>query len=353
MAKATVEWTEDDVLSLPQGENDTFERKGALLLDLTLPNVKEDEVRGELSKQLSAFANSGGGQVIYGLTDAGTVDKGGVARSVKGRQSTKEWLENLIPTLTDFEIAGFNVYEICPKAAGSSLAADRSIYVVDVPDSDRAPHQSKHDHKYYVRLGGNSLPASHRLIEDIRNRARHPTLEVHDLQIVGASAGGAVATVKSTVQVNISIKFGLRNIGRVRATTGCLQVSAAIPITTGRFDTPDFFTRSGVPGTVLFELKNPLYHGMDIALQCHFNILLDIEILAKGELLTVGGVTLEDALFSITAFADSAPPQKQDFRLGLIDPDRTVVRSLEQGINRYRFSGDRRWNPIPGGSPWQ
>ena len=74
MAKPTVEWIEDDVLSLPLGENDAFERKGAALLDLTLAQAREDSVRDELAKQLSAFANTGGGQIIYGLTNAGAVD---------------------------------------------------------------------------------------------------------------------------------------------------------------------------------------------------------------------------------------------------------------------------------------
>lgn len=111
------------------------------------------------------------------------MDNGGVARLLKGRQSTREWLEDVIPTLTDYEIVGVNVYEIVGKANGSALASDRSLYVVDVPDSDRAPHQSMRDRKYYVRLGGKSHPASHRLVEDIRNRARHPKLEVQDVLI--------------------------------------------------------------------------------------------------------------------------------------------------------------------------
>jgi len=96
---------------------------------------------------------------------------------------------------------------------------------------------------------------------------------------------------------------------------------------------------------VLFELRNPLYPGMDVGLQCSFNFHVDVEIFAQGETLTVGGTALDDALFSITAFADSASPQKQDFRLGAIVPDRNIVRALEQGIHRYRFSGDRRWDP--------
>src|SRR5713226_5759833 len=100
MAKPVGEWVEDDVLSLPKGENDSFERKGAHMLDLTLPNTNEGRVLDELAKQLSAFANTGGGQIVYGMTDTGAVDNGGVARSVKGNQSTKDWLEDVIPIVT-------------------------------------------------------------------------------------------------------------------------------------------------------------------------------------------------------------------------------------------------------------
>jgi hypothetical protein len=187
MPNHTVKWTEDDVLSLPLGQNDTFERKGARLLDLTIPTVDENHVLSELAKQLCAFANTGGGRIIYGMKNAGDVDNGGVARSVKGNRSTKEWLEDVIPVLTDCEIIGCNVYEITPKPSNSAIARDKSLYVVDVPESDRAPHQSKRDFIYYVRLGGESQPASHRLIEDIRNRARHPKLEVQEVQIRGAN----------------------------------------------------------------------------------------------------------------------------------------------------------------------
>ena len=95
MPKPAKDWTEDDVLALPAGENDSLERKGSKLLDLTIPGVKEDEVLNELAKQLSAFSNAGGGQIIYGVADDCTVENGGIASSVKGRQSTKEWLEDV------------------------------------------------------------------------------------------------------------------------------------------------------------------------------------------------------------------------------------------------------------------
>lgn len=175
MPKPIAELNEDDVLSLP-AEGGAIERKGSALLDLTLPEAKEDDVLDTLAKQLSAFANSGGGKLLYGLTNAGLVDRGGVSRIIKGRQSTKEWIEDVIPNLTELEVLGANVYEILPKGSGSVLAQGKALYVIDIPDSERAPHQSTRDWLYYVRIGSKSRPAPHRIIEDIRTRAKFPNV---------------------------------------------------------------------------------------------------------------------------------------------------------------------------------
>jgi hypothetical protein len=342
MAKRVDEWTEDDVLSLPRDENDTFERKGALLLDLTLPQVKEGNVLDELAKQLSAFANTGGGRLIYGITDTGIVDNGGVARSVKGKQSTKGWLEDVIPNLTDFEIVGVNVYEIPPKATGSALAADKSLYIVAVPDSQRAPHQSKRDLKYYVRLGGTSQPASHRLIEDIRNRARHPGLEVHDLRIINAVAQAPrVAGLKSEFELNIGLQFAVSNKGRVRAANACLQLSATVPLSTSMGDGTEYFPRSATQGTVLFEMKNPIYPTMGVVFGCSVKTSAEVQLLPIGAPLTLSGCKPEDVTLSITIFADSAPARSQDFKLGDIDPEHRFMQLIELEAKRIHSSGQR------------
>src|ERR1700733_4587471 len=353
MPKPVSEWSEDDVLSLPPDENDTFERKGSELLDLTLPRVSEDAVRTELAKQLSAFANMGGGQIIYGVTNAGTIDSGGIARSIRGRQSTKDWLENVIPTLTDFEIVGFNVYEIPPKATGSSLAADKSIYVVDVPDSERAPHQSKRDLKYYVRLGGKSQPAPHRLIEDIRNRAQYPKLEVHDLRIVSASPGSrnqALTELGSEFQLNMNLGFGVRNTGKVRAASACLQLAAVIPLW-ANMGGDEYFLRRGAPGTVLLEPKSPLYPGMGVALACLINVSAFVRVLAQGESLTLGALDPSDVQLSFDIFADSAPARRQEFRLVDIDLEKMLPRAVAQEVNYIRSAGRQR-SPSPHGGAW-
>lgn len=142
---------------------------------------------------------------------------------LRGRQPTKERLEDVIPTLTDFEIVGCNVYEILPKVSGSVLTSDRSLYVVDVPDSDRAPHQSSRDRKHYVRLGGKSQPAPHRLIEDIRNRARHPKLEVMDVHI--ATAGFVPNPQQEGGSLSLYLQVHLRNNGKLRAANCCLMLA--------------------------------------------------------------------------------------------------------------------------------
>lgn len=332
MPKPVAEWTEDDVLAFPAGENDGFERKGAALLDLTLPGVKEDSVLNELAKQLSAFANTGGGQVVYGVTSSGAIDNGGITRVVKGRQSTKEWLEDLIPTLTDFEIVGFNVHEIRPKPRGSAIAHDKSLCIVEVPDSERAPHQSKRDLKYYVRLAGKSRPAPHRLIEDIRNRARHPRIEVQNLSLLHAIYTRSPNSSGGSVQLGLEIT--IRNLASVRAGSAALLIAGIVAIQTGINEDRELFTRPGsVSGTVLAELKNSFYPGMDLIIR----IPVVIQGLIQGQqhesLLLIGGKRVQDVTLTITCFADSAPPRSQGFKLADID---SLGRLVEMVNNEVR-----------------
>ena len=74
-------WTEADVDELPAGEHDDFDRKSGRLLD------NQDEFFNKVAKALSAFANSGGGSLILGITDNGTPDG---LRATVGRTATRE-----------------------------------------------------------------------------------------------------------------------------------------------------------------------------------------------------------------------------------------------------------------------
>lgn len=121
------------------------------------------------------MANSGGGQIVFGLNDAGQVDMGGVSRTIK--RGTKAWLEDIIPKLVEFTLQGFSIFEVTdPPTATPQLGEGRAIYAVDVPDSEGSPHQAT-DQKYYGRIGGKSRSLSHWFVLDIMNRRKYPLVE--------------------------------------------------------------------------------------------------------------------------------------------------------------------------------
>ena len=177
--KPASEWNEEYVINLPPGEYDWVEFKGTHALDFSLAGVDQNRILNELSVQLSAFANSGGGTIVYGISDAPAgqtrqVDLGGVSLSLKGR-STKEWLEDVIPNQVDYPLNRFNVYPVINTAPGSNILAGRGIFLVSIPDSEDAPHQA-HDKKYYARVGGKSRPIGHRMVMDIVGRLKYPRI---------------------------------------------------------------------------------------------------------------------------------------------------------------------------------
>ena len=144
-------WTEEDILSLPKGEQDFFERKSWAI-------ITKDSFDNDLAKALCAFANSGGGHLIIGVTDEGVID--GVPETVKGGVSVKDWVEQKIPRLLNYPLQDFRVHEVEPSAT-TNIPTGRVILVIDVGDSPLSPHQTAGTRTYFYRPGGRSEPAPH------------------------------------------------------------------------------------------------------------------------------------------------------------------------------------------------
>jgi hypothetical protein len=160
-------WTEEMVLTLPLGEHDFFDRKSGRLFN-------DSNFRGDVAKALSAFANTGGGHLVLGVQDDGTID-GVPAR--KGRTPTREWLEQIIPHLLSYPLQDFRVHEVVP-ASPSAIPSGHVVIVVDIGDSMLAPHQTADTKNYYHRSGGHSLRAPHIYLEALRSRQRFPSQPV-------------------------------------------------------------------------------------------------------------------------------------------------------------------------------
>src|SRR5260370_25050928 len=139
------EWDENDLLDIVKaGTQESieldFKRSDAL------QNVKgQKDVRYEISKDISALANSAGGTLIYGMLEDGHVatglDGGSDPNVVK-----KEWLQQVINSTIHRKIDGVRVNQIALTTHNPGNVA----YVVYIPQSMRTPHQAL-DKKFYKR----------------------------------------------------------------------------------------------------------------------------------------------------------------------------------------------------------
>ena len=205
-------WDENYIQTLPVGEFDWLEVKGRRALDLTIPDVKENQVRSNLSKMISAFSNSGGGIIILGLEDPDgkwKIDDGGINLRIKN-PSTREWLEDIIPNLVEFPLSKFNIYEIRANSRKSQIDKERGIFIIEVLDSDDAPHQAL-DKKYYARVAGKSRPIGHRLVKDIFGRSKYPKLSLEiEINKKTESASNILSTFSSKNETRSRTVFDIQ-----------------------------------------------------------------------------------------------------------------------------------------------
>ncbi len=256
-------WSEADVSALPVGEHHYFDRKSGQLLD-------EPEFRHSLAKVIGALANSGGGHLVLGVTDAGVFD--GVL-PFRGRTSTREWLEQIIPSLLSYPLEDFRVHEVIP-ASPSTIPVGRVAIVVDVGDSALAPHQTEGRRSYFYREGGHSKPAPHFYLETLRNRLTNPTLVASPVELRRLSSyesdGG--------VFVECKIVFRIRNNGRIAAYKWALLVESLGGIPAGRLTDYRWrhadFPRRLSSRTDGFRLDNAILPSLELEEKQDFGFLL-------------------------------------------------------------------------------
>jgi hypothetical protein len=156
-------------------ESGDLEKKGAALMDL---QGNRSQSIAELAKQVSAFANGGGGFVVYGIDRSGGLDAG--VLPTEGRQPIKAWCEQLIPGLVRPSIHG------CQAAFFSKAGHhrdDRGVLVVHVPLSEARPHwvPGQLPEVAYIRAGEHSVPMSLQTFIDLSHRQQLSKVAIVDL----------------------------------------------------------------------------------------------------------------------------------------------------------------------------
>ncbi|MDR3695675.1 ATP-binding protein [Mucilaginibacter sp.] len=145
-------------------ESINLEFKGAGALE------RQDNKVKEISKDISAFANSAGGIIIYGLKED-NINKhlASSIEPIERKLISKEWLEQIIQSNIQPRIEDIQIYPI--EIDGD---VEKVVYLINVGKSSTA-HQAN-DHKYYRRYNFISVPMNDYEVRDVFNRPKHPKL---------------------------------------------------------------------------------------------------------------------------------------------------------------------------------
>jgi hypothetical protein len=154
---------------------------------------KSNAQRNELCKDVSAFANSAGGQIIYGIQENGHhPTRAQETDAVNTAEITREWIEQVIDSNVQPRMKGLRIHPI-------DVAPGRVVYVITIPQATtNAPHQAP-DNKYYYRQNFQSVPMEDYQVRDIMRRATTP-----ELFIRLAFASGTTALIEYAAQTEMS-----------------------------------------------------------------------------------------------------------------------------------------------------
>jgi hypothetical protein len=119
--------------------------------------------RDSLAKDASAFANSDGGVLIYGVEENGNLPVR-IDAGVDDARCSREWIESAIMTGITPRLDDVTIIPV-------PLSAGRSLYVVETAKTFRGPHQSS-DKRYYKRHNFMSVPMEDYEVNDVRNRRK-------------------------------------------------------------------------------------------------------------------------------------------------------------------------------------
>ncbi|MBN1950925.1 MAG: ATP-binding protein [Bacteroidales bacterium] len=196
----------EDLISNQVEENLNLEYKAAGALE------RHDKKTNEISKDVSAFANSEGGIIIYGLTEIDHLPE--KIDPIQRENISKEWLEQIINSKIRPRIDGVEIHPI-----EINNDKEKVVYLVEIPQSTTV-HQAD-DQKYYKRFNFMSIPMYDYEIRDVMNRIKVPKISLEfEIVIQSIKTTGSNEEIPPNYYLNVYAK----NEGSLLANYVCCYI---------------------------------------------------------------------------------------------------------------------------------
>jgi len=191
-------WTESKLQNFITSEIEeslTLEYKSAEALD------RVDAKKKEITKDVSAMANSAGGILIYGISEFSVENKRHLPERitpVDRRKYPREWVEQIIQAIRP-RIDGIVIHSVNLSSGENDVA-----FVIEIPQSNTA-HQAN-DHRYYKRFNFQAVPMEDYEIRDVMFREQTPNIALNFLIEIGETFYNSAGKPSNSINLIIQAR---------------------------------------------------------------------------------------------------------------------------------------------------
>lgn len=218
----------------------------SVYLDFKAADSLTDGKKKDIRKDVSAFANSDGGVIIYGISE---VDQRADSFSfVDGSKVTKEWLEQVINDGIQRRIDGIRIH---PVRFDDDLK--KTVFVVEIPVSPFVPHMTN-ENRFYRRFNFMSVPMEEYEVRNSYHRKQEVKLELGEVSVTRVIGDKAMVKEGSFAY---KVEINLANIGKIPAMNYRLKAYFSDSLSILTFDVADVSNTTDLLGGSMANLVSP------------------------------------------------------------------------------------------------
>jgi hypothetical protein len=272
--------------------------------------AKTDGKKAEVTKDVSSFANSSGGLLIYGIAEFADEPRKHLPERldpIQRSEISKEWLDQVIQTIQP-RIEGVVIHPVTISEPDNT-----ACYVVEVPQSHTA-HMAR-DHRYHKRHNFTTAQMEDYEVRDVMSRRTHPKIR------------GYIFVNRNTSRTEPLgvVLVRLENVGTVMARD--VMVELQLPLSMNgdiAIKAPSEIRTTNEGRCHVFRLPDsmmqPVFPGSDIILRREFRTQVIRTDLNGNAMTSARNVR-------ISIFADEMPPIRATLDIAPVLLGWTPVRS--------------------------